>query len=203
MCASRNLARLLVALLLCLTPSLAWAQQQNVLPTGQGADNGWSEFSSPTTWEGVDDPVGSPNDSDGIFTGDDGARNNFTFPAFSFTSSAVTNVMIKIRTESASSTVTLRCYLVIGGTRYFAANITVDTTYEDRDCGTWATDPSTAAAWTESGVETTIQSAGVEAVTLGGIAVGISQFYMQANYTPSGGGGGSTQKRRIFFGVGP
>jgi hypothetical protein len=194
MCASRNLARLFVACLLCLTPSLAWAQQQDVVPTGDGGDDvGFAEFGSVGTMWGA---VADPSDANGIFAGGDGDRKSFTFPAFSFTSTGVTNVIIKARVESSASTITARCYLVIGGTRYYGSNITIDTAYEERDCATFANNPATSSAWTESAVETTIQEAGVETVTLGGNLIGVSYFYMQANYTV--GGGGSTQKRRMM-----
>lgn len=170
---------------------------QQRLPTANGDDDSWGEVSASPQVECVNDPIGSPNDdTDFVLSTADGDRMSFEYTAFSITPVSITRVSVFGRCRSGAGTPAVRFYLTIGGTRFFGSNHTLSTSWANFQTD-WTTDPSTTAAWTESGVETGIQEFGIESVSGSADGSGCTQIYIEVEFTEAGGGR-TTKNTRSF-----
>lgn len=172
---------------------------QDQVPTGDSTNpNTWTSSAGGSKFADVDDAVGAPNDdTDYIHSSTAFGSQQFTFAAFSITSSAVAKITVTMRFRSEAGTQEARARLQVNGTQYTGSTKTMSTTYADYT-EDWLTNPNTAAAWAEADVEGTgsapLQQFGVQlrAFTNTGRC---TQTYVSVDYTDAGGGGATPIRR--------
>jgi carbonic anhydrase/acetyltransferase-like protein (isoleucine patch superfamily) len=155
------------------------------VPTSDSAV-AWTKSSGGSNYALVDDPVGTPDDSDYTYTGTVNYIDRFGYTAFAVPNGA-TNISVSVisRAYRLLPGDKLRCLIYIGSTVYLGpADISLGGTFVDYT-QTWSVNPSTTNAWTYSEVNA-IGGFGYKLVAMfsGSISY-VSQCYISVTYTAS------------------
>lgn len=128
-----------------------------VTHSGVGTANGTDNTGAVGTFSNIDEGSGATNsvdDSDVIQLPVAGNRYSMTMPARSFSGRAVRTVVINYRARRGiSGPTTIRPYLKIGGTRYYAADQVLTTAFTSSYQAFFNIDPSTGEAWATAAAE--------------------------------------------------
>lgn len=138
-----------------------------VCHAGVGTANGTDNTGAVGTFANIDEGPNTQNsfdDGDVIQLPAAGNRYSMTMPARNFSGRAVRSIVINYRARrGVSGPTTIRPYLKIGGTRYYAADQVLTTAFVSGYQAFFNVDPSTAAAWATAAAEDAALEFGWEA----------------------------------------
>jgi hypothetical protein len=122
------------------------------LPTGDGANTGWTAVGAAADWQCVDE---NPNtgDTDYISSSTLNQRDSFTFPALGVTGTVLGVGVTMVARKDDAGARSIRGHTRVAATDYDGpADLTLATTYAVYQ-HLWETNPNTGVAWTVGGVD--------------------------------------------------